>query len=287
MAKPSMSPLRYPGGKSSLLDMMESVIHNNELRYYHYAEPYAGGCGLALALMFGGHVSEIHINDIDPAIWSFWHSVLNETDDLVRLVETTPITLNEREKQREVYLKSDITDPLSLGFSTFFLNRTNRSGIIKGAGAIGGKSQVGFYKIDCRFNREDLSDRIRRISKYKERITLYYQDAIEFMKSSSSFSKNTFFFIDPPYYNKGASLYTSFYRPEDHALVAKAVSLLERPWLVTYDNTLEISKLYENYRQYSFNINYSLQTKRKGDELLITSNDIYMGNELNQYRKVA
>jgi len=287
MAKPSMSPLRYPGGKSSLMDMMESVIHNNELRYYHYAEPYAGGCGLALALMYGGHVSEIHINDIDPAIWSFWHSVLNETDDLVRLIESTPITLNEREIQREVYLKSDITDPLSLGFSTFFLNRTNRSGIIKGAGAIGGKSQAGIYKIDCRFNREDLSNRVRRISKYKDRITLYNQDAIEFMKSSNSFSKNTFFFIDPPYYNKGASLYTSFYKPEDHALVAKAVSSLERPWLVTYDNTIEISKLYENYRQHSFNINYSLQTKRKGDELLITSNDIYMGNELNQYRKAA
>jgi len=251
------------------------------------AEPYAGGCGLALALMFGGHVSEIYINDIDSAIWSFWNSVLNETDDLVRLIETTPITLNEREKQREIYLKSDVTNPLSLGFSTFFLNRTNRSGIIKGAGAIGGKSQAGAYKIDCRFNREDLSDRVRRISKYKERITLCNQDAIDFMKDNNKFSKNTFFFIDPPYYNKGASLYTSFYRPEDHASVAKAVSLLERPWLVTYDNTAEISKLYENYRQHSFNINYSLQTKRKGDELLITSNDIYMGNELNQYRKVA
>lgn len=287
MAKPSVSPLRYPGGKSSLMDMLEGVVHNNELRYFHYAEPYAGGCGLALALMYGGYVSHIHINDIDPAIWSFWHSVLNHTDDLVRLIKTTPITLDEREKQRSIYLKSDSSNPLALGFSTFFLNRTNRSGIIKGAGAIGGKSQAGVYKIDCRFNREDLSDKIRRICKYKERITLYNQDAIDFMNSSNSFSKNTFFFIDPPYYNKGASLYTNFYRPEDHALVAKAVSSLNRPWLVTYDNTIEISKLYENYRQHSFNINYSLQTKRKGDELLITSNDIYIGNELNKYRKAA
>lgn len=270
-----------------MMDMLEGVIKNNELRYFHYAEPYAGGCGLALALLYGGYVSHIHLNDIDPAIWSFWHSVLNCTDDLVRLVETTPVTIDEREKQREVYLKSDLSDPLSLGFSTFFLNRTNRSGIIKGAGAIGGKAQAGVYKIDCRFNRNDLSDRIRRICKYKDRITLYNQDAINFMNDSGNLSKNTFFFIDPPYYNKGASLYTSFYKPEDHALVAKAVGLLDRPWLVTYDNTTEISKLYENFRQYSFYINYSLQKRRKGDELLITSDDIYIGNELNLYRQAA
>lgn len=285
MPKLSTSPLRYPGGKSSLLDLLASIIHNNDFRYFQYAEPYAGGSGLALALMYGGYVSHIHINDIDPAIWSFWHSVLNHANDLVNLIETTPVTLSEREKQREIYLKSDQSDPLALGFSAFFLNRTNRSGIIKGAGVIGGNQQNGNYKIDCRFNRENLSNRVRRINKYRDRITLYNQDAVNFMKNSSSgLHKNTLFFIDPPYYNKGAALYTSFYKPEDHAVVAQTVGELDHPWLVTYDNTQEISKLYDNFRQYSFSIKYSLRIKRKGDELLITSNDIYIGSELNQYQ---
>ena len=287
MSKLSVSPLRYPGGKSSLLDMLGSIIHNNEFRYFQYAEPYAGGSGLALALMYGGYVSHIHLNDIDPAIWSFWHSVLNHSNDLVKMIEVTPITLKEREKQREIYLESDRSDPLLLGFAAFFLNRTNRSGIIKGAGVIGGKLQNGNYKIDCRFNRENLSDRIRRIYKYKDRITLYNQDAVHFMKNSGGLSKNTLFFIDPPYYNKGAALYTSFYKPEDHETVAQTVGALDHPWLVTYDNTQSISRLYDNFRQYSFNINYSLRTKRKGDELLITSDDVYIGSELNQYRKVG
>lgn len=287
MAKQSVSPLRYPGGKSSLIDMLGGVIHNNEFRYFQYAEPYAGGSGLALALMYGGYVSHIHINDIDPAIWSFWHSVLNHADDLVKMIEATPITLNEREKQREIYLKSDQSDPLALGFSAFFLNRTNRSGIIKGAGVIGGKSQTGSYKIDCRFNRENLSNKIRRIYKYRDRITLYNQDAIDFMLNDCSFAKNTLFFIDPPYYNKGAALYTSFYRPEDHAAVSQTVCTLDHPWLVTYDDTPEIRRLYNDFRQYSFTINYSLRTKRKGDELLVTSNDIYIGNEFHPYRKAG
>ena len=267
-----------------MLDLLAKIIHNNELRYCHYAEPYAGGCGLALSLMFGGYVSQIHINDIDPAIWSFWHSVLENMNDLIRKIQTTPITLNEWEKQREIYLTADFSDPLVLGFSTFFLNRTNRSGIIKGAGVIGGKSQSGNYKIDCRFNKEDLINRIKRINKYKDRISLYNSDAIEFMKNDNIFHDKTLFFIDPPYYNKGASLYTSFYKPEDHSIVSENIKKLDQPWIVTYDNTTEIAELYNQFNQYPFNINYSLQTKRKGDEILITSKDIYIGNELELYK---
>lgn len=288
MAKSSVSPLRYPGGKTSITDMLQSVIHNNELRYFQYAEPYAGGCGLALALLYGGYVSHIHINDIDPAIWAFWHSVLNNTDDLIDLIETTPITLDEWKAQRETYLKSDLSNPISVGFSAFFLNRTNRSGIIKGAGPIGGKTQLGNYKIDCRFNREDLKAKIRRVEKYKEQISLYNKDAKEFMNDLDGGSiQNILFVIDPPYYHKGSSLYTNFYRPEDHAAVGQVITNLKSPWLLTYDNCPEISQIYQEFRQHTFNINYSLQNKRKGDELLVTSSDIYIGNEINQYRSVA
>jgi hypothetical protein len=47
----------------------------------------------------------------------------------------------------------------------------NRSGIIKTGGVIGGKAQTGSYLIDCRFNKEDLEARLRRIAKYASRIT--------------------------------------------------------------------------------------------------------------------
>lgn len=284
MAKASVSPLRYPGGKSSLLDLLATVIHNNEIRYFQYAEPYAGGCGLALALMYGGYVSDIHINDIDPSIWSFWHAVLEYNDDLVKLIKTTPVTISEWEKQKEIHLQANKDDPISLGFATFFLNRTNRSGIIKGAGVIGGKAQTGNYKIDCRFNKDDLVSRIHRIHKYRDRINLYNQDAVAFMQNGKSLPQSTLFFIDPPYFVKGSSLYTSFYNPEDHASVAKATMSLSQPWIVTYDNVEQISELYKGCNQHSFNINYSLQTKRKGSELLITSSDIYIGSEINKYQ---
>lgn len=282
MAKAS-SPLRYPGGKSCLFDLVSGLIKNNKLQRSHYAEPFAGGCGLALSLLYAGHVSDIHINDVDPAIWAFWHTVLNDTDRLAYKIAKTPITVEEWRCQKAIFNSGNIDDPLSLGFSAFFLNRTNRSGIIKGAGVIGGVQQNGNYKIDCRFNREGLIARVRRIAKYRNRIHLYRRDALDFIEQAKqSLPKEAFFCVDPPYFNKGSSLYTSFYNPEDHAVLADAIISLDRPWIITYDNTPEITGLYKSRRQFEFDINYSVETKRKGTEVLIVSKGLRVPNTIKE-----
>jgi DNA adenine methylase len=232
-------------------------------------------------LLYGGHVSDIHINDLDKSIWAFWHCVLNRTDELAELVERTPITVEEWHRQKEVHGAGSIEDTLSLGFSTFFLNRTNRSGVIKGAGVIGGLLQTGNYKLDCRFNREDLVRRIRRVAKYRNRIHLSNIDALPFMsKKQKDLPQNTFFCIDPPYFKKGSSLYTSYYGPNDHEHVRDAVLKLIHPWIVTYDHTEEIRALYAQRRQFLFEINYSIQTKRIGSELLIASKGLRLPQEI-------
>lgn len=281
------SPLRYPGGKSRLLPLVSSIIRENKMQFGAYAEPYAGGCGLALELLFGSHVSEIHINDIDPAIWAFWHSVLTETERFVDLVAQTPVTVEEWHKQKAVQSSPMQYSLMQQGFSAFFLNRTNRSGIIKGAGMIGGMNQDGNYKLDCRYNKEGLIRRIRRIKKYEEQIFLHNKDAIEFMTSSKKLiPEDAFVCVDPPYYNKGKSLYTSFYSPEDHAGVADAVLSLKQPWIVTYDNVSEVKSLYKTRRQFSFDINYSVQKKRVGNELLVVSKKLRIPKELPEQRQL-
>ena len=268
----STSPLRYPGGKSCLYPLVSKILKENRLERRHYAEPFAGGCGLALLLLFEGHVSDIHINDVDPSIWAFWKSVLDHPQELIYLIRKTPVTIAEWCAQREIHLSMDEDDPVALGFATFFLNRTNRSGIIKAAGAIGGQDQSGPYKIDCRFNREELEKRVKRIAKYRSLIHLSRRDALAFIKeTSTSLPNTTFYCIDPPYFSKGQSLYTSFYDPEDHAILANKILSLDNPWVVTYDNAPAISKLYKTRRQYEFDINYSVETKRLGTELLIAA----------------
>lgn len=261
--------------------LVAQILRLNRLERAHYAEPYAGGAGLALSLLFGGHISEVHLNDVDRSVWAFWYSVLNDTDALVRRIETSPVDMPEWHRQREVYLHPEDFDDLSLGFATFFLNRTNRSGIIKGAGVIGGLNQTGNYKIDCRFNKSDLVRRIRRIAKYHSRIHLYRSDALDFIDDMDDvLPARSFLCIDPPYFNKGSSLYTSFYNPADHLAVSQAVLGLDRPWVLTYDNTPEISHLYKVRRQFSFDVNYSVQTKRIGTELLVASKGLKLPREV-------
>lgn len=277
------SPLRYPGGKACLYKATAEILHLNRLDLAHYVEPYAGGAGLALSLLFNGHVGDIHLNDVDRAIWSFWNAVLNDTERLVEAIAAVPVNIEEWQKQRDIYSNPDMCDDFTLGFSAFFLNRTNRSGIIKNAGAIGGFNQTGNYKIDCRFKKESLIKRIERIAQYKTRIHIYRLDACDFIdKMKEDLPITSFFCIDPPYYNKGSSLYTSFYKPDDHLKVSQKVLGLDRPWILTYDNTPEISKLYETRRQFSFDVNYTLQTKRVGKELLVVSKNLRIPSEIRE-----
>ncbi len=277
------SPLRYPGGKACLLGTVVDIIKANRLERRHYAEPYAGGCGLALALLYGGHVSDIHINDVDQGIWSFWHCVLNQTDEFIAKIAETSVTIETWRLQKEVIKTPERFTELELGFATFFLNRTNRSGIIKGGGAIGGLNQLGAYKLDCRFNKDELVRRISRIRRYRNRINLYNLDALDFLSLlQDHLPKETFMCIDPPYYNQGSSLYTSFYKPDDHAKLCEAIMELDRPWILTYDNVPEIKALYMKRRQFEFDLKYSVQTKRTGTEVMIASKGLRMPKYMRQ-----
>lgn len=279
----SASPLRYPGGKSCLTEIVSTVLRLNGLERGHYGEPYAGGCGLALSLLYGGHVADIHINDIDPSIWCFWHSVLHDTPAFIDLVLKTPITIAEWRNQKEIHRARDKSNKLGLGFAAFFLNRTNRSGVIKDAGVIGGLEQRGVYKIDCRFNREDLARRILRISKYRSRIHLSRLDALQFLdKCDKRLPQESLLFIDPPYFKKGSSLYTNFYRAPDHAALAEKVTASESKWIVTYDDAQQVRSLYRHRRQYRFDINYSLHEKRVGTELFIASKGLKLPSEMRE-----
>lgn len=289
----TFSPLRYPGGKGSLQNQVAELLVINDLQLGDYAEPYAGGCGLALSMLYRGYVSDIHINDIDAGIWSFWHSILTDTDAFIERMNRTPVTIEQWHREVELLNSGTDADSLTIGFATFFLNRTNRSGIIRRAGVIGGLEQNGNYKIDCRFNKPDLERRIRRVASYADRIHLHRMDAVAFLDHvQNDLPEDTFCYIDPPYYNKGSSLYTSFYEPDDHETVATRVLQLTNPWIITYDHTPEIQALYRARRQFEFSLQYSVQEKRLGSELLIASKGlrlppVFKDNQIHQPRSQA
>ncbi|TDF34558.1 DNA adenine methylase [Alteromonadaceae bacterium M269] len=276
------SPLRYPGGKTAIWPLISKIISDNELTRGHYCEPYAGGCGLALTLLMNGFVHDLHLNDLDRSIFCFWDAILNNTDDFVEKVLNTEVTIEEWHRQRAVQENKDTADDFELAYSSFFLNRCNRSGVILKAGVIGGLSQNGNYKLDCRFNKAGLIERIRRIEKYKHRIHIYNDDAVDFINNTNQFlPDNAVYCVDPPYFVKGSTLYTNFYKPEDHQHIANTLNNLNRSWILTYDNSPAIQSLYNHRRQHRFNLNYSAAHKRIGTELLIVSDDIVLSDELN------
>lgn len=271
----SKSPLRYPGGKVKLYPFMEQLIRQNTVDPPIYVEPFAGGAGLALELLFNGNVERIMINDLDPAIYSFWYSITNEETFylFINRVNEVDININEWKIQKDIYMHQDIHNKLELGFATFFLNRCNRSGILK-AGPIGGQKQNGNYRIDCRFNKDRLIPLLRKIYDNRNRIDVTNLNAEEFIEYIDMNHDNLFIYLDPPYVDKGYQLYKNSFTKEDHVSLSKKIKKLKNKWFVTYDNTDLIKELYSDCKTEIFNIQYSAGSKRVENEIAVYSDSI-------------
>lgn len=268
------SPLRYPGGKSLMTDFFVDLFRENGLHEIVYAEPYAGGAGAAINLLLNGHVSEIIINDANIGIYSFWSALVTESDRFIQTISTIPVTLSEWYKQREVLQKS-IKPSFELGVATFFMSRTNRSGVIFG-GAIGGsteeKQNKAKFKIDCRFNKQDLIQRLEIIVANKEKIKVTNEDALCFLRQLGN---NVFVYLDPPYYVKGKSLYMNHYTDRDHEELAHYLqNEAHFNWVLSYDDVPQIREMYANSDLYRFPLKYTVSKKQVGYELLTHSDNI-------------
>ena len=254
------TPLRYPGGKSALADFVWHTMELSGCTEIPYCEPFAGGAGVAMSLLLRGKVKSVILNDLDTGIYSIWYAIFNDTEWFIEAISNADVTLVVREQQKKVYneLKDSYGYSRDLAFATFFLNRVNYSGILTG-GPIGGKEQKGKYKLDCRFNKQSLIDKIKEIAKYRDNVQLFHMDAIELLKNQS----NIFVFADPPYWQAGDMLYET---SVEHSKLARVLCESKNlHWLATYDNNINISNIYENYGAQSklFELQYSASRKRK------------------------
>jgi DNA adenine methylase len=279
----TMTPLRYPGGKTQFYPLVKTLLENNQLTGHTYIEPFAGGAGIAIKLLLNNDVNHIIINDLDPAIYAFWYSVLHFSDDLCNLIRETPVTVTQWQTQKKIYLeeKSNI---IALGFATLFLNRTNISGILNG-GIIGGLRQDGPYGIDARFTKAALIDKIKAIHAKKDKIELYNLDAIELFKQDKiKRLKKTFVNFDPPYVSKGSGLYVNYFLDNDHKRLASIIKGCSRKWIVTYDVHPLITKLYSGFRFNYLNINYSVNSRRTAKEYIFFSDNLEIPRTIKNIR---
>ena len=274
------SPLRYPGGKGKLAKFMKYMIDQLGHGGGTYIEPFAGGAGIAIELLQRNVVSKIVINDYDKGIWSFWKAILTETNRFVEAIRTVPLTIEEWSKQRNICLNQKHKYSFELGFATFYMNRTNRSGIIKG-GIIGGQEQSGRWKMNARFNREDLAKRIQEIAARKDDIKLYNKDVKSFIiKYVPLYEDNALIYFDPPYFNKGKQLYMNFFGFQDHKRIESIIrENVNCDWIITYDVAPEIESIYTAYSMSLYDLNYSVSKKCKASELMIFKDGIGIPSE--------
>ena len=281
------SPLRYPGGKTRLADFMEDVILLNNLEDCTLYELYAGGAGASLNILFNGLCSKLVLNDLDVHIYAFWRAVLHETESLIKLIEQTPVNLTHWYKQKDVYLNPGQYTTLEVGFSTFFLNRCNRSGILFKAGPIGGYKQTGNYKMDVRYNKQDLVKRIEAIASYQDQIVLHNEESINLLRQIfNNNAPDQFIFLDPPYFNQGEQLYLNCYQESDHQTLSNLLKAYPNAnWLLTYDNVPAIHEVYNQFRKADLPMSYTLQEKTQANEIVTFSDNLYIPQNLRMGNK--
>ncbi|WP_341896949.1 DNA adenine methylase [Sphingobium sp. YR657] len=267
-----VTPFRYPGGKAFLADLLEEKIATYK-KINTYAEAYAGGAGAAIELLARGSVERIALNDFDRRVYFAWWAILNRTDDFISRIQETAVDVSTWRSCRELLEEnSPSADPFELGFATYFLNRTNRSGVIIGAGPIGGYNQTGKWLIDARWYPATMCKRIKWLGDRRDKIELFNLDGLAFIKSfPKRRAEKTFFFIDPPYVQAGAKLYLNAMNDLKHRDLANY--LTHKPsvpnWLVTYDDCQLIRDIYSDASVEKIPVRYSLHRKRTEHEVCV------------------
>lgn len=267
-----LSPLRYPGGKGRLGTFVAELLAAQPRRATRYVEPFAGGAGVGLSLLYHEHVDEIVLNDIDAGVAAFWRALFELPDELIELVRHADVTIEEWHRQYEIHGERS-SDDLQLGFATFFLNRTNRSGILNGR-PIGGLKQTGRWLIDARYDGERLAERMRRLATFATRVTICSEDGIELVSRALE-DEDTFIYADPPYLQKGDDLYLDTLKPEDHQRLADVLADATG-WFLTYDHDPRVLRLYPHLRCASFGIAHTAGVQHVGSEYAVFSHDLVL-----------
>ncbi|MGZ0707265.1 DNA adenine methylase [Coraliomargarita sp. W4R53] len=276
----TISPLRYPGGKTMIVPFLKDILERNDLVGGTYIEPYAGGAGAALKLLDEGAVSRIILNDYSPIIGAFWRALLRHSKLFMARFEETEPTIEEWHRQKEIVNRYREFNLVDVGFAAFYLNRCNRSGVLN-AGPIGGLDQTGNYKIDARYSKLGLRSRLEKVISMRRRITFRQCDALDFLVEINQMEeRRALIYLDPPYYVKGQKLYLNAYQHQDHHDLCYFLGDMRTPWLLSYDNVEVIRRLYRDYPQYSFELSYRVNKAKIGSEFLTHSADLAMPNTM-------
>lgn len=261
------SPLRYPGGKSKAL---KKIIPYAPMKFSEYREPFVGGGSVFLRFKQLKPKAKYKINDIYFDLFCFWKQLQQNPVELTREIRSIK---NRENNGRELYYRlkndDDKSDEFSVAVRYFVLNRITYSGLVES----GGYSQESFKK---RFTHSSIN-KLVRVSKLLDNVEIT-NDSYEKLLLQNG--KDVFIFLDPPYYgNKESRLYGkkgNFHTYFNHKKFAEDVENCKHNYLITYDDSNEIRKLYSFSNIYPWKLQYLMDNvngnkPKKGLEIFITN----------------
>ena len=272
----SLIPLRYPGGKASLLNYIEKFITSNKISVQAILEPYAGSAAISIGLLSKGTISKAYINDSDQMIFAFWKTVMNNNKELIEMIDSLEVNLDAWFCYRKYLVDKPLTkfNEKDVAMAFLFLNRTSYSGIVK-AGPLGGKRQQSRYKIDCRFNKENLKKKIKSIEALSPKVKVFNMDGIQFMKEIIRENEDVLIYADPPYYNVGKLLYNQYFDDNKHIQLADYLKQIEeQPWLLSYNANKFIMNLYSDQKMVPIYLDYHTGPYRRNIMEYLFSNRV-------------
>ena len=238
-------------------------------------------------LLLKDDIEFVYLNDADLGIASFWEAIRTEPERLIDEIMTVEVSVNHwlevRNRRKELierFNARDEDDPkynFELGFLTFYLNRTNISGIIDG-GCVGGMQQSGKYRIDCRFSRDGLASKVSRIAKKASSFAVSCMDGVDFLsekfrvllKENGYSLSDSLVYIDPPYVKQGKNLYFNSMGETEHRRLAGTLKNWTcENWFLTYDNSPLVKELYRGWDMRLLSVKYSANSRERASELAI------------------
>ncbi|WP_369340694.1 DNA adenine methylase [Bacillus subtilis] len=241
-----ISPYRYPGGKSRIIDFLYTHLQKNKTQ--KLISPFTGGGSFELSLLAAGVVDHLHLNDLDFGVYALWWVIKHMPYALIDLVKNI-----EPDHKTFFYAQSIIkndyrgTDLVDAAWSSLIVNRLAFSGIAK-ANPLGGK-KGNKKSLLSRWNPEELVKRIEKVHSLSDRMVITQENAVNLIEEAY-WEEDSTIFIDPPYVDKGKQLYPCYYTEKDHRELSFLLDTLHFEFpgadiITTYDYNEWIQNLYE------------------------------------------
>ena len=236
----TLSPFRYPGGKSRLRATVISWMRGLGFRPTHFVEPFAGGASVGLAVAELDLADHVTLAEIDPDVAAVWQVILNgQADAFARRIRNFSLS---HESATEVVGKKP-NDTLAKAFRCLLLNRISRAGIMApGSGWLNqGENGNGIHS---RWYPETLAQRVESTHALRAKLTFDPRDGLEVLRSFST-KPRAIAFVDPPYVVKGRGAGRRLYTHCD-VDCEKLFEIVKRflgPMIITYHRSVIIERL--------------------------------------------